>query len=78
MDYNPSYGITDKDGNAVKMDSNPSYDFTDLPCDTAKVKRKMSEDHYYYVEPDETPSCYMVKMETSPSNQWTRDSKKIV
>ena len=66
MDYNPSYGIIDKDGNAVKMDSNPSYDVTDLSCDTAKP---MSENHYYY------PSFHTVKMEINPSYQSTGDSK---
>jgi len=71
MDYNPSYGIIDKDGNAVKMDSNPSYDVTDLSCDTAKP---MSEDHYYYVE-RETPSFHTVKMEINPSYQSTGDNK---
>ncbi|XP_065917365.1 uncharacterized protein [Dysidea avara] len=49
MDYNPSYGITDKDGNAVKMDSNPSYNATDLSYDAAKLERT-SEDHCSYVK----------------------------
>jgi len=82
MDYNPSYGIIDKDGNAVKMESNPCYDVTNLSCEAVKLKWKTSDDQYNYVEPDEDPLFHhkehTVKMQTNPSYQPTTGDYKTL
>ena len=68
MNYNPSYGIIDKDGNTVKMHSNPSYD---VAYDMGEWK--MGEEHYSYVDFNEAPLSHhregTVKMKTDPSCQ---------
>jgi len=82
MDYNPSYGIIDKDGNTVEMDSNPSYNVTNLSYEAVKLKRKTSADQYNYVEPDKDPLSHhkehTVKMQTNPSYHPTTGDYKTL